>query len=80
MAYQLVINLVIALIWILLQNSYTAVDLLIGYAIGFFALLILRRFFANEILWKTPLGRFQASRIVPERTDYRKYRCNQNRS
>ncbi len=52
MAYQLVINLVIALIWILLQNSYTAVDLLIGYAIGFFALLILRRFLPTKFYGK----------------------------
>ncbi|WP_096201348.1 Na+/H+ antiporter subunit E [Bacillus sp. FJAT-45350] len=44
MHFQILLNVVIALIWAFLQNSYTGVDLLIGYVIGIFILYGLRRF------------------------------------
>ncbi|ADC50689.1 Mrp complex subunit E, sodium/proton antiporter subunit [Alkalihalophilus pseudofirmus OF4] len=44
MAFQILLNLVIAVIWVNFQNSYTAVDFLIGYVVGIFILFVLRRF------------------------------------
>ncbi|MBP1968741.1 multicomponent Na+:H+ antiporter subunit E [Virgibacillus natechei] len=44
MAYQILLNIVIAVIWTFLQNSYTGIDFLVGYVIGIFILLVLRRF------------------------------------
>ncbi|MED1602559.1 Na+/H+ antiporter subunit E [Alkalihalophilus marmarensis] len=44
MAFQILLNLVIAIIWVNFQNSYTAVDFLIGYVVGIFTLFVLRRF------------------------------------
>ncbi|MFC0557973.1 Na+/H+ antiporter subunit E [Halalkalibacter alkalisediminis] len=44
MAYQILLNIVIALVWAMLQNSYTGVDFLVGYVIGILILFVLRRF------------------------------------
>src|SRR5699024_4754584 len=37
-------NIIIAVIWTFLQNSFTAIDFLFGYIIGIIILYILRRF------------------------------------
>ncbi|PSL45064.1 multisubunit sodium/proton antiporter MrpE subunit [Salsuginibacillus halophilus] len=42
MAFQILLNLLIAVVWMALQNSYTPVDFLFGYVVGIFVLLILR--------------------------------------
>jgi|SRR5690625_837095 multicomponent Na+:H+ antiporter subunit E len=44
MAFQILINILMALIWMLLQNSYSIVDFLVGYLIGIGILFIMRRF------------------------------------
>ena len=44
MAYQILINIVLAIIWTLLQNSYSLTSFLFGYVIGLLLLFILRRF------------------------------------
>lgn len=44
MAFQILLNIVIALIWVFLKNSYTGVDFLVGYVIGIIILYALRRF------------------------------------
>jgi|SRR5699024_7231818 len=44
MAFQIVVNILIAVIWIFLQNSYTFTDFMFGYLIGILILFILRRF------------------------------------
>ncbi len=36
MAFQLLINVIIAIVWMLFQNSFTIVDFVIGFTIGFF--------------------------------------------
>ncbi|WP_100372206.1 Na+/H+ antiporter subunit E [Bacillus sp. FJAT-45037] len=44
MAFQILLNLVIAIIWVNFQNSYTGVDFFIGYVVGILILFVLRRF------------------------------------
>lgn len=44
MAFQILINIIIAVTWIFLQNSFTATSFLFGYIIGIIILYILRRF------------------------------------
>ncbi|WP_221565726.1 Na+/H+ antiporter subunit E [Alkalihalobacillus sp. TS-13] len=44
MAFQLLINLVIGLIWMFLMESYDFVTFLIGFVLGIFLLFLLNRF------------------------------------
>jgi len=44
LAYQILINIVIAVIWTFLQNNYSIASFFFGYAIGLLLLFILRRF------------------------------------
>ena len=44
MSYQILINIVIAIIWTFLQNNYSIASFLFGYVIGLFLLFMLRRF------------------------------------
>lgn len=44
MAFQILTNLLMAVVWAALQNSYTPVDFFMGYLIGLIILFILRRF------------------------------------
>lgn len=52
MAFQILLNLVIAVIWVFLQNSYTWVDFLIGYVVGLFILFVLRRFLKFDFYFR----------------------------
>ncbi|KMK77538.1 Na+/H+ antiporter subunit E [Alkalihalobacillus pseudalcaliphilus] len=44
MAFQILLNLLIAFAWVNFQHSYTGVDFFVGYVIGVFILFFLRRF------------------------------------
>ncbi|WP_054711537.1 Na+/H+ antiporter subunit E [Bacillus sp. JCM 19041] len=44
MTFQLMINLAVALLWMLFQNSFSAVDFVFGYLIGMLVVLTLIRF------------------------------------
>lgn len=44
MAFQILVNIVLAVSWMFLQNSYTLISFIYGYMIGVFILFILRRF------------------------------------
>ncbi|MFG6121292.1 MULTISPECIES: Na+/H+ antiporter subunit E [Thalassobacillus] len=44
MNFQIVINIVIALMWMFLSESYTFTTFLVGYIIGIILLYVLRRF------------------------------------
>ena len=45
MTNQILINILIAFIWMLLNESFTPVLFGVGYIIGFFIILLMRRFF-----------------------------------
>ena len=59
MHFQILLNVVIALIWAFLQNSYTGVDLFIGYLIGIFILFILRRFLKFDFYMRRVIALFK---------------------
>ncbi|MFC5713474.1 Na+/H+ antiporter subunit E [Thalassorhabdus alkalitolerans] len=42
MAFQVLLNVILAIIWVLLQNSFTLIDFFLGYIVGIFILLLLR--------------------------------------
>ncbi|UFT97852.1 Na+/H+ antiporter subunit E [Radiobacillus kanasensis] len=44
MAFQIVLNIIIAIMWMFLQESYTFPTFLFGYIIGILLLLVLQRF------------------------------------
>lgn len=44
MAWQLILNLIVAVVWVFLNNSWTGVTFVTGYIIGFVLLFLLRRF------------------------------------
>jgi len=44
MAFQILINVLIAVMWIFMKSSYTVGSFIFGYMIGIFVLFILRRF------------------------------------
>ncbi|WP_409288105.1 Na+/H+ antiporter subunit E [Peribacillus sp. SCS-37] len=48
MAFQILINFFMALIWMFLQSSYTAATFLAGYLIGILILFAYRRFFSSR--------------------------------
>jgi|SRR5690625_4347453 len=52
MAFQILINMLMAFIWMLLQNSYGIVDFLFGYIIGILILFTLRRFLIFDFYFK----------------------------
>jgi multicomponent Na+:H+ antiporter subunit E len=52
MAFQVLLNILIAVIWMFLQNSYTFPDFLIGYLIGILVLFLLRRFLVFDFYFR----------------------------
>jgi len=48
MAFQILINIIIAVIWMFLQNSFTFTNFFTGYIIGIIILFILRRILVFE--------------------------------
>src|SRR5690625_7674610 len=48
MAFQIIVNVLMAVIWTFLQNTYTATSFIVGYMIGILILFILRRFLVSD--------------------------------
>lgn len=55
MAFQIVVNLIIAIMWMFLSESYTAPSFITGYLLGILLLFLLRRFVP---------GRFYLTRFI----------------
>ncbi len=57
MAFQILLNFFIAIVWMFLSSSMTATTFVIGYLIGFLLLLMMRRFLGAKLytarLWAT---------------------------
>jgi multicomponent Na+:H+ antiporter subunit E len=49
MAFQILLNFFIAIVWMFLSSSATATTFVIGYLIGFILLLVMRRFFPERL-------------------------------
>jgi|SRR5690625_11045 len=52
MAFQIVVNMIVAFIWMFLSESYTFISFLIGFVIGILLLTLLRRFFPGPFYFK----------------------------
>jgi len=52
MAFQILVNMLIAVMWTFLQNNYTATSFLTGYIIGILILFILQRFLVFDFYFK----------------------------
>lgn len=48
MAFQILLNFTIALVWMFLNTSFTAQTFLIGYLIGLLTILLMRRYFKEK--------------------------------
>ncbi|HLS60371.1 MAG TPA: Na+/H+ antiporter subunit E [Virgibacillus sp.] len=48
MAFQIIVNVLMAVIWTFLQNTYTATSFIVGYMIGILILFMLRRFLVSD--------------------------------
>lgn len=57
MTFQILLNLIVAVIWVLFHNSWNAMTFSVGYLIGLFFIFVLRRFFPRPFyaikLWST---------------------------
>lgn len=49
MAFQILLNLMIAFLWMFLNNDWTASGFIIGYALGVAVLVVMRRFFEGRL-------------------------------
>jgi len=48
MAFQILLNFVLALTWMFLQVSYDPITFVVGYILGLFILFLMRRFFTER--------------------------------
>ncbi|WP_428909872.1 Na+/H+ antiporter subunit E [Niallia sp. Krafla_26] len=48
MAFQILLNLVLAFLWMFMKNSYEPINFFMGYVIGLIMLFIFRRFFSTR--------------------------------
>ncbi|WP_152656323.1 Na+/H+ antiporter subunit E [Oceanobacillus sp. CFH 90083] len=52
MPFQILINVMLAVLWMFLQNEYTFVSFLFGYIIGILILIVIRRFLKFDFYLK----------------------------
>lgn len=48
MTLQILLNLCVAMVWMLLHDEWSALTFMLGYALGFLIIFLLRRFFNNR--------------------------------
>lgn len=48
MAFQIVLNLIIALVWMFLNNDWSSTGFIIGFLVGLLFIFVLRRFFPQH--------------------------------
>jgi multicomponent Na+:H+ antiporter subunit E len=59
MAFQILLNIGLALIWMLLRNEYTMVEFTIGYIVGIALLYVLRRFLYFDFYFRRVIALFK---------------------
>ncbi|AOM82556.1 Na+/H+ antiporter subunit E [Salisediminibacterium beveridgei] len=59
MAFQILLNIGLAFIWMLLQNEYTFLDFFIGYLVGVALLYLLRRFLHFDFYFRRVIALFK---------------------
>ncbi|MDG5786504.1 Na+/H+ antiporter subunit E [Evansella sp. AB-P1] len=59
MAFQILLNIAIAFIWMLLKNNFTGVEFAIGYIVGLLLLFVLRRFLNFDFYFRRVIAVFK---------------------
>jgi len=59
MAFQIILNIGLALIWMLLRNEYTMVEFTLGYIVGLILLYVLRRFLYFDFYFRRVIAIFK---------------------
>jgi multicomponent Na+:H+ antiporter subunit E len=59
MQFQILVNIVIAFIWMFLQNEFSVVQFMFGYIVGLGMLFFLRRFLRYEFYFKKVVAVFK---------------------
>ena len=49
MAFQILLNFIIAVLWMFLMNDWTASNFVVGYLVGIGVLMLLRRFWSERL-------------------------------
>lgn len=49
MAFQMILNFVLAFVWMFLSSNYTATGFIIGFIMGILLLILMRRFFKSRL-------------------------------
>ncbi|MGJ9381655.1 Na+/H+ antiporter subunit E [Salipaludibacillus sp. CF4.18] len=52
MAFQILLNMLIAVIWMLLKNNFSPVEFMLGYIVGLVLLFFLRRFLKFDFYFR----------------------------
>ena len=52
MAFQILLNIGIALIWMLLRNDFSGVEFMLGYIVGLLLIFLLRRFLTFDFYFR----------------------------
>ena len=73
LAFQILINIVIAIIWTFLQNSYSLASFLFGYVIGLFLLFMLRRFLVFDFYFIRVWAIYQTDFSILKRASQGQY-------
>lgn len=58
MARQVLLNFFIAVVWMFVNNEWTAITFLLGYLVGFVLIFMLRRFFPGRFYGRRLLATF----------------------
>ncbi|WP_318010766.1 hypothetical protein [Bacillus sp. RAR_GA_16] len=64
MPIQIIINLIIAVLWMFLFESYSFSTFFIGYLFGIGLLLLMERFIPESLLFLSSLGDYQIVVLV----------------
>ncbi|UTR14335.1 Na+/H+ antiporter subunit E [Salipaludibacillus sp. LMS25] len=59
MAFQILLNIGLALIWMLLRTEYTVVEFMLGYIVGLLLLFVLRRFLHFDFYFRRVVAVFK---------------------
>ncbi|WP_078597260.1 Na+/H+ antiporter subunit E [Evansella clarkii] len=59
MAFQILLNIGIALIWMLLRNEFSGVEFMLGYIVGLAMLFLLRRFLKFDFYFRRVIAMFK---------------------
>lgn len=59
MAFQILLNIGLAIIWMLLRNEFSPIEFFIGYVVGIALLFVLRRFLTFDFYFRRVIAIFK---------------------